>query len=42
MRESNPLVKNELVGCTETGESEGWKSNDRGFISGKEAIECGR
>ena len=42
VRESNPLVKNELMGCTGEGESEGWKWNDRGFLSGEEAIECGR
>lgn len=30
------------MGCTGKGESEGWKWNDGGFLSGEGAIECGR
>lgn len=30
------------MGCMRKGESERWKWHDRGFLSGEEAIECGR
>lgn len=42
VREFNPLVKNELMGCKRKEERERWKLNDSGFLSGGEATEWGR
>lgn len=45
MREFNPLVKNELMGCTGGKKGEGAQDGNEtteGCLSGGEAIECGR